>query len=315
MVEFLYQLAKAARVRQWLKNLVIFAAIVFTGQFFNPEAFNSSLFAVLVFCLLSSGIYLLNDIVDVESDKIHPFKRFRPIASGKITIPTAITVSVISLLTASSLALFFFPPAFFLVVVIFVALQLAYTFFLKHIVLLDVLAIASAFILRVFAGEAATGYHINIWLFFTVVSLSLFLALGKRRGELTLLSKPDGTTPKTRATLSHYSEKMLDVYLSMFSTGTWLTYAFYAFLTKPPALRQSIGNFLEENLLIFAAERKWLMITVPFVIYGVMRYLQLMYEKHQGESPEKVLLTDKPLLITIGIWGAMVMVIIYILGN
>ncbi|MEK7127807.1 MAG: hypothetical protein AAB838_03750, partial [Patescibacteria group bacterium] len=179
----------------------------------------------------------------------------------------------------------------------------------------DILAIAGGFILRVFAGEAATGFHISIWLFLTVVSLALFLALGKRRGELTLLSTEDGVLPKTRATLLRYSEKMLDVYLSMFSTATWLLYTFYTFLAKPPLVRQTINVFLEDNLSIITADRKWLMLSIPFVIYGVMRYLQLIYEKHEGESPEKVLLTDKPLIITIILWGFITMTVIYVVGK
>jgi 4-hydroxybenzoate polyprenyltransferase len=315
MVEFLYQLAKAARVRQWLKNGVVFAAIIFAGQFFNPVPFWNSFAAAVIFCLLSSGIYLLNDIVDVNSDRTHPFKKFRPIAAGKISIPIALTISIICLLSALSLSFVLLPKPFFFVVIGFLILQFAYIFYLKHIALLDVIAIALAFIIRVFAGETATGFHINIWLFFTIVSLSLFLALGKRRGELTLLTTADGILPKTRATLLHYSEKMLDVYLSMFSTATWLTYAFYAFLAEPLTVKMSIGNFFEENLFMAAADRKWLMLTVPLVIYGVMRYLQLIYEKHEGESPEKVLLSDNPLLLTIALWGLMVFVIVYGVGK
>lgn len=315
MVTFLYNLAKAARVRQWLKNLVVFAAIVFTGQLLSPVPFWNSFLATVIFCFLSSGIYLLNDIVDINSDRTHPFKKFRPIAAGKISVPTALTVSVICLLTAVSMAFFLLPKPFLLVVLGFLALQFTYTFYLKHVALLDVIAIALAFILRVFAGETATGFHMNIWLFFTIVSLSLFLALGKRRGELTLLTTADGILPKTRATLLHYSEKMLDVYLSMFSTATWLTYAFYAFLAKPLTVKTGLGDFFEENLFLATTDRKWLMLTVPLVIYGVMRYLQLIYEKHEGESPDKVLLTDKPLLFTIGLWSLMVLAIIYVVGK
>lgn len=315
MVTFLYNLAKAARVRQWLKNLVVFAAIVFTGQLFSPIPFKNSLLAAVVFCFISSGIYLLNDIVDINSDRTHPFKKFRPIAAGKISVPTALTTSAVCLLAGVSMAFYFLPIQFLLVVLGFLVLQLAYTFYLKHVALLDVITIALAFIIRVFAGEAATGFHMNIWLFFTIVSLSLFLALGKRRGELTLLTTADGILPKTRATLLHYSEKMLDVYLSMFSTATWLTYAFYAFLAKPLTVKATFGDFFEDNLFMATTDRKWLMLTVPLVIYGVMRYLQLIYEKHEGESPEKVLLTDKPLLFTIALWATMVLSIIYVVGN
>ncbi len=303
-------MAKEIRVRQWLKNLVLFAAIVFTGQLFNPELFLTTIKAIVVFCLISSSIYLINDIIDIPKDRLHPFKKLRPLASGQISIPTAMTISISFLIIGLGSSFLFFPKPFFFVTGAFVLLELSYTFFLKHIELLDVIAIAGAFILRVFAGEAATGFHINIWLFLTVVSIALFLAIGKRRGELTLLLGES----KTRHTLSHYSEKMLDVYLSIFATSTWLSYAFYTFLEKPPVLRNTFGNFLDDNLPIFS-ERKWLMLSVPFVIYGIMRYLQLIYEKKQGESPEKILLSDRPLIIAIILWGLVIIGVIYIVGK
>jgi hypothetical protein len=177
-----------------------------------------------------------------------------------------------------------------------------------------VLVIATTFIIRIFAGEIATGYHINVWLFLSVVSLALFLALGKRRSELTLLSGGTGVLPKTRATLLHYSEKMLDVYLSMFSTATWLTYSFYAFLAEPVAIGAVFGGIFGQQQL-FVADRKWLMLTIPLVVYGIMRYLLLIYEKHEGESPEKIILTDKPLISCIVIWGIMVIWVIYFIGK
>ncbi len=303
-------MAKALRVRQWLKNLILFAAIVFTGQLFNPELFFITVFAAVVFCLTSSAIYLINDINDISRDRLHPFKKFRHLASGSLSVPTALAISVSLLAVGLTLSFFFFPKPFFGVVVIFIIIELAYTFFFKHIELLDVIVIAGAFILRVFAGEAATGFHLNIWMFLTVVSVALFLAIGKRRGELTLLSG----SSHTRHTLSHYSEKMLDVYLSIFATATWLFYSFYTFLAPPPVLRKTFGVFLENNLPIFS-ERKWLMLSTPFVIYGIMRYLQLIYEKKEGESPEKVLLSDHPLILAVILWGLVIIGVIYIVGK
>lgn len=178
------------------------------------------------------------------------------------------------------------------------------------------MAISTGFLLRVFGGEVATGFHISIWLFLTVVSVSLFLAIGKRRSELTLLSGWEGTIPaKTRATLSHYSEKMLDVYLSMFANSAWITYAFYSFLERPPQFRQTFRTLIDVSDLYVLQDRKWLMLTVPFVIYGIMRYLQLIYEKNVGESPEKILLTDKPIIITGSILGVLLFLIVYVLGK
>lgn len=162
----------------------------------------------------------------------------------------------------------------------------------------------------------ATGYHINIWLLLTVISASLFLAVGKRRSELTLLSGWEGSlAAKTRATLSHYSEKMLDVYIAMFANSTWITYALYSFLAPSPSLKQSLGNLFDDNTFYLIQDRKWLTITIPFVIYGVMRYLQLIYEKNEGESPEKVLLSDLPLMTTAMILAGILFGIIYVFGK
>lgn len=204
---------------------------------------------------------------------------------------------------------------FVLILMLFFGLHLGYSFYIKNIMLLDILTIAAGFIIRVFAGEIATGYHINVWLLLTVISGSLFIVISKRRSELTLLSGWDGGMPaKTRATLSHYSEKMLDVYISMFANSTWITYALYTFLAPAIILPARFANFLDVETLSALQERKWLTLTIPFVIYGIMRYLQLIYEKNEGESPEKILLSDRPLIITAFILGGMLFGIIYILG-
>ncbi len=315
MAETFYYLLKEIRPRQWIKNLSVFAAIFFTGQFFNPVLFRLSLLAFVSFCFASSGIYIINDLTDIEKDRLHPFKRHRPLAAGKISKELSVTVAaifvLISFYIASNIS-----SGFVLTVLFFFLLHVSYSFFLKDIVLLDIMAIASGFILRVFAGEVATGYHIDIWLFLTVISGALFLAIGKRRSELTLLSGWGGSIPaKTRTTLLHYSEKMLDVYLSMFANSTWITYAFYTFLQRPSTLRPTIANFLSDDALAKLADRKFLMVTIPLVIYAVMRYLSLIYEKNEGESPEKILLTDKPLIITSAVLAMTIFTIIYIIGR
>jgi hypothetical protein len=203
-----------------------------------------------------------------------------------------------------------------MVLLAFYALHLSYSLYFKNVMLLDILLIAASFIIRVFAGEIATGYHIDIWLFLTVISGALFLSIGKRRSELTLLSGWEGSIPaRTRATLSHYSEKMLDVYIAMFANSTWITYAFYTFLQRPPVLRRTVGTFFDQYNLEVLQERKWLMLTIPLVIYAIMRYLQLIYEKNEGESPEKILLTDKPLMATAGFLGLTLFTIIYVVGK
>lgn len=310
MVKAFYYLFKEIRPRQWIKNLTLFVAVFFTGQFFNLSLLTTSFWAFLAFCAASSSLYIFNDFKDLDQDKLHPFKKNRPLASGKLNPKLAKTAAII----LSILAFFLsakISNSFLLMTALFYFLQLAYNLFLKDIILLDILAIAAGFILRVFAGEVATGWHIDIWLFLTIVSVALFLAIGKRRSELTLLSGFTGT----RKTLSHYSEKMLDVYLSMFANSAWITYAFYAFLQRPPVFRRRVSYLFDQYNLDLFQDRKWLMLTIPLVIYGVMRYLQLIYEKNEGESPEKVILSDKPLMFTGIILGLTLFGIIYILGK
>lgn len=310
MAKTLYYLFKEIRPRQWLKNLTLFAAVFFTGQILNVSLLSTSFIAFLTFCAASSSLYIFNDFKDLDRDRQHPFKKNRPLASGKLNknlaIATATILTILAFFLSSKIS-----NSFLLITALFYFLQLSYNFFLKDIMLLDILAIAAGFILRVFAGEVATGWHIDIWLFLTVVSVALFLAIGKRRSELTLLSGFTGT----RKTLSRYSEKMLDVYLSMFANSAWITYAFYTFLQRPPVLRRRVSFIFDQYNLDVFQDRKWLMLTIPFVIYGVMRYLQLIYEKNEGESPEKVLLSDKPLMFTGLILGLTLFGIIYILGK
>lgn len=310
MAETLYYLFKEIRPRQWLKNLTLFAAVFFTGQILNVSLLSTSFIAFLTFCAASSSLYIFNDFKDLDRDRQHPFKKNRPLASGKLNknlaIATATILTILAFFLSSKIS-----NSFLLITALFYFLQLSYNFFLKDVMLLDILAIAAGFILRVFAGEVATGWHIDIWLFLTVVSVALFLAIGKRRSELTLLSGFSGT----RKTLSHYSEKMLDVYLSMFANSAWITYAFYTFLQRPPVFRRRVSFIFDQYNLDLFQDRKWLMLTIPFVIYGVMRYLQLIYEKNEGESPEKVLLSDKPLMLTGLILGLTLFGIIYILGK
>ncbi|MCL4389777.1 MAG: decaprenyl-phosphate phosphoribosyltransferase [Patescibacteria group bacterium] len=315
MAQTFFYLLKEIRVRQWLKNVTVFAAIFFTGQLLNPQLFIISILAFLAFCAASSVVYLINDLTDIERDRLHPFKKNRPLASGKISKKLAV-VTLVLLLVLSFLIANQINFAFVMMILAFYALHISYSLYLKNIILIDIIAIAAGFILRVFAGEVATGYHLDIWMFLTVVSGALFLAIGKRRSELTLLSGWNGALPaKTRATLSRYSEKMLDVYISMFANSTWITYAFYTFLQRPPVLRKTINILFDQYNLDLWQDRKYLTLTIPFVIYAVMRYLQLIYEKNEGESPEKILLSDKPLMITCVLIALMLFTIIYIIGK
>lgn len=310
-MRFTLGLIKELRPRQWIKNFALFAGLVFTGNLENQNAILLAIQSFFIFCGLSSSTYLINDCFDIKRDREHPFKKFRPIASGLIPIPLAIALAIvliaISLYFASKVNV-----AFFLACITYLILQILYSIILKKIILIDVMAIAAGFVLRIYAGVWAIGAHLNVWFLLTITSFALFLAIGKRRSELTLLQHHSA---KTRETLKHYPESLLDILTAMFANSTWISYAFFAFLQPPLLARPRVLTVI--NLLFDkrGSEAKFLMATIPVVIYGVMRYLYIIYEKKEGESPERVLLTDKPLLASVIIWLVMVIGIIYFLGS
>ena len=300
----------SARPRQWLKNLALFAPLVFEGSFFNPDRFFLVVYGFIIFCIITSGTYLLNDVIDREKDKAHPYKSKRPIAAGRINPPLALLIGVGFLVFAITLASKI--SAFFTFASLaYIGLQIIYSLFLRAYMLLDVMAIAAGFLLRVFAGAVLIDAHVTIWFILTVASLSLFLAIGKRRSERTLLAGAGSKSLETRKILEHYPENLLDSLTVMFATATWFSYTMFTFLQPPPFANPSVlilfGDFLPRTFLA----SKWLMATVPFVIYGVMRYLYVIYEKKEGESPERVLLNDLPLLASVVIWASLVFVVIY----
>lgn len=313
MDKLLYAIIKTIRPRQWLKNLALFTPILFAGQIFSPEPFWESVRAFIVFCLLSSSNYIFNDILDAPRDRRHPFKKFRPIASGKLPVKVAVLTSILFAITGLIIS-GTLGPSFLALSIIFLLLEYLYSLFLKHISVIDILTITTAYFLRVYAGEAATGFHISIWLALAALSLALFLAIGKRRSELTLLQGYQGVVPKdTRESLLHYSERLLDTYTAMFANSTFITYVFYTFLAKP----ESKGFFFKPYTDFSAADipgRKWMMITIPFVMYGIMRYMQLIYEG-KGESPEKILTSDRPLLATVILWVFSILLVVYGIGG
>ena len=310
----LYLIAKSARPRQWIKNISLYAALIFSGFFFyqpanEPAYFFTVTFAVLVFCLLTSSIYIINDIIDREADRLHPFKKKRPIASGALSIPVAITVASLGLVLVFLMSLFL-SPFFRLTVAGYFLLQILYATHLKHVAIIDVLSIASGFLLRIYAGAVVVNLHTSVWFLLTVLSASLFLAVGKRQSERTLMEGKE--VGETRKTLKRYSQRLLDQYTGMFANATWLTYALFAFQTEavsPAGSFLKLYTFLPKTL----QSQKLLMATVPLVIFGVMRYLQLIYEDNKGESPEKVVLRDKPLLTAIFLFGLVTMVVLYAL--
>ena len=308
MAQYSYLLFKEARPRQWLKNLALFTGLVFSGWLFVAEKFWTVTGAFIIFSLLTGSVYIFNDIIDLESDKKHPFKKKRPIASGKLPVEIALFVSLAGFFIALTLgwSLSFF---LFLSMLAYLALQIVYTAWLKHKPIIDVMVIALGFMIRVYAGAMIIGAHINVWLLLCIISFSLFLAIGKRRSELTLLQGQTGS----RKVLGRYPEKLLDVYTSMFANTTWVTYALFTFMFPAFSFKGRVLTLLADLPRTFRSE-KWLMLTIPVVIYGVMRYLHLIYEKNQGESPAKILTSDKPMLTTVMIWGVMVIGILYGVG-
>lgn len=311
MAELVINLLKTARPRQWLKNLSLVAALIFSGELFHLSSFILIAWATFIFCILTSSVYFFNDIVDFSRDRLHPFKKFRPIASGKLPIPSAVFFALFGIFVSLYLSfqLSFF---FFLVCLAYFLLQIVYSLFFKNIIILDVLSIAVSFILRIYAGAIILNYHISIWFLLCVTSLALLMAVGKRRAELALLDKE--VAPAYRKTLIQYSPDLLDNYLSMFAASAWLSWAFFTFLESPPVV---FGPLLTANFLplTISGTNKWLMITIPVVIFGVMRYMSIIYQGARAETPERVLLSDKPLLGSVFLWGALVIWIIYGVGR
>lgn len=309
-----YLLLRSARPRQWIKNLAVYAALVFSGFFFYTPVDDlpyvvTVTIAFGIFCLLTSSVYIVNDIIDKEADRNHPFKKKRPIASGDLPVPVAFAFAI--LLLGLVLTLSFLMPFFFrAMLAAYLILQLLYVNLTKHIAIFDVVSIATGFLIRIYAGALVVNLHMSVWFLLTVISASLFLAVGKRQSERTLLEGMN--VGETRKTLKRYSQRLLDQYTSMFANATWLTYALFTFqneFVRPDERFGTLYSFLPKTL----HSQKLLMLTVPFVIFGVMRYLQLVYEDNKGESPEIVLMRDKMLLGTVFLFGISVFIVIYAL--
>lgn len=312
----LFLLIKSLRPKQWLKNLAVYAALVFSGFFFYQEQGQAPYFVIvsyafLIFCVLTSSIYLINDLIDIDSDRKHPFKKNRPLASGKLPIPIAVFSIVTGLAIVFFLALSL-PTFFKFLVLAYFALQVLYSVKLKQYAIFDIISIALGFLIRVYAGAVVVNLHMNVWFLLTVISVSLFMAVGKRQSERTLLS--ENHMEFARISLKKYSQRLLDQYTAMFATSTWLTYAIFTFQSYTG---QGV-NLLYEKFpeLYFVLPKtlqsqKLLMLTLPFVIFGVMRYLQLIYEENKGEAPEDILLKDKTLLTTVFSWFLAVIFVIY----
>jgi 4-hydroxybenzoate polyprenyltransferase len=288
---FLLNVILSLRPGQWTKNLFVFAAIVFAHRLDDPQAVLHAVLAFAIFCALSGAVYLVNDVLDREQDQRHPLKANRPIASGALNPRTALAVAIViaaaSLLAAYSLGLPFFSTA-----CAYVGLLWAYSAWLKHLVILDVLTIAAGFTLRAVAGGAAIGVPVSHWLLVCTTLLALFLALSKRRHELVLLA--DHATDH-RPSLDHYTPYLLDQMISVVTASTLIAYAFY---TISPETTEKFGTTL-------------LTLTIPFPLYGIFRYLYLVHRRDLGGSPAELVVNDRPLLVCVALWAAAVILVIY----
>ena len=305
-----YQIIRTARPRQWLKNFSLFAAPFFSGLLFTGNTFQRSSLCFIAFCAVSSGAYFINDITDVEKDRQHPVKKNRPIASGKISVPLAWIIALSLVLFSLIFSHLLIGSFFTFSILAYIVLQLLYSGYFRNVIILDSLVVAAGFVIRVFGGGLGTDTSLSSWLALATIGLSLLLAFGKRRSEKTLLRRyADPENAGTRKTLSRYPDTLLDSMISMSSSITVITYSLFTFQIAPQMAGSTITGILPSTL----KSPKWMMLTIPLVIYGVARYLYVIYEKEDAESPERVLLSDKPLLMTVLFWGALVFGIVYII--
>lgn len=287
-------LLREMRPWQWTKNLLLLAGVVFALEVDDPSQVLRAFAAAGIFCLLSSATYVFNDLRDIENDRVHPRKCRRPIASGELAVISGWVLALA--LAGGGLVLgFWLSSGFGWIAAAYLLLNLAYSLFLKRIVLLDVLIVALGFVLRAVAGVEALSPRpeLSPWLLVCTMFLALFMVVGKRRHERTVLSKDAG---RHRATLVEYSPQLLDQLVSVVTGSTILAYALYAIT---PAIA---GHVADERMVY----------TIPFVIYGIFRYLYLVYEKGQGGAPSELLLADRPLMINIALWGAAILAILYL---
>ncbi len=284
-------LLKTMRPKQWVKNTLLFAALVFDHKLLTLNYLWRAGLGFVLFSLVSGVVYIVNDLVDLEKDRVHPRKRHRPLPAGELA-PTFAQVSALFFGVGSLLAAYWLAPAFALVLFSYLLLQIGYSFYLKRIVLLDVMAIAAGFVLRVAGGVIlVTAERFSPWLYICTTLLALFLALGKRRGELVLLEDGAGNH---RESLHEYTLPLLDQLMSLVTSSTILAYALYTF---------SATNLASNTAM---------MLTIPFVIYGIFRYLYLVHARGTTLAPDEVLLTDRPLQVTVFLWGLTAVGIIYL---
>jgi 4-hydroxybenzoate polyprenyltransferase len=287
----LLDLLKSMRPRQWSKNAFVFVALFFDRKFLDPASLIATLIAFALLCMMSSAVYLMNDLADVESDRQHPIKKNRPLASGRLN-PMVAGITAALLAISSVVIGFLFSIELGIILLLYLLSQIAYTFWLKHVVLLDVLTVASGFILRIAAGVVVIEVaRFSPWLYVFGGFLALFMALGKRRHELLLLG---ADAASHRSILDDYNLDLIDRLQGIVTTSAVVAYSLYTFLAEG----------LPENHAM--------MLTIPFVLYGIFRYLYLIHVRGEGGAPEDILLRDRPLQINLLLYGIMVYIALYL---
>lgn len=289
----LIDLIRSMRPRQWPKNAFVFVALLFDRKFFDPASVWPTVVAFVLLCLMSGAVYLMNDLADIESDRRHPTKRHRPLPSGRLN-PRVAGVAAVVLAIVSLVAGYFLSWELAVILLLYLLSQIAYTFRLKHVVLIDVLTIAAGFVLRIAAGVAVIEVErFSPWLYIFGGFLALFMALGKRRHELVLLG---GEAANHRAILDDYNLDLIDRLQGVVTTSAVVSYSLYTFLAEG----------LPDNHAM--------MLTIPFVLYGIFRYLYLIHIRNEGGAPEEILLRDRPFQINLLFYGLTVLVALYLLA-
>jgi len=283
----LFALLKLMRPKQWIKNFFVFAAIIFSGNFLNTSLLNSNLLTFALFCLTSSSIYIINDIVDIEKDRAHPTKKLRPLPSGNITVSASLVCCAIIVATVAVISYKYLDIRITGIYMLYFVVNILYSFILKHIVIIDVMTITLGFVLRVASGGYATGVQVSTWLFLCTILLSLFLALNKRKSEIITLK--EGSVSH-RKILEEYSVSSIDKMLTTVTPSILMAYCLYTFSST---------------------QSRTMMLTIPFVLYGVFRYEYLIDKENAGGKPEDVFTKDIPFLINILLWGFSILAIIY----
>ena len=290
----LIEIIRSMRPRQWPKNAFVFVALLFDRKLFDPASVLAVFGAFVLLCLMSGAVYLINDLVDIESDRRHPTKKNRPLPSGRLD-PRVATVSAVFLAGGSLIGGFLLSPELAIILVVYLLSQIAYTFKLKHVVLLDVLTIAAGFILRIAAGVVVIDVErFSPWLYVFGGFLALFMALGKRRAELVLLG---ADAVSHRAILDDYNLDLIDRLQAIVTTSAVVAYSLYTFLAE--GLPQDHA----------------MMLTIPFVLYAIFRYLYLIHVRGEGGAPEEILLRDRPLQITMALYGVVTFIALYVLNS